>query len=485
MAERPRPGTPRRYDFPAFARHRLPNGLTVIVVDLPGRPLATASLVFRAGAADEDEAAGGAKVLAARALTEGTERYDAIALVEAAERLGASLHAEAGWDALSIGVDVPASRLEPALALVEEVAARPTFPAPEVERLRDERLNDILQARADPRRRADEAFAAAIYAPDAPYHRPAGGTSDTVERLDREILLETYRAAFDPARLTLIVGGDLGGTDALAIAERLFGGWVASAAARPAGPIVDRPSPAGRHIRAIHRPGSVQSEIRVGHTGASRRIPDFHALSVMSTILGGLFNSRLNQKLREEKGYTYGAYASFDLRRAAGPFSARAAVATDVTAPAIVDLLTELERLRHEPVTEAELDAARDFLVGVFPLRFETPGPVVGAISGLVIHDLPDDELSRYRPAIESVSASDVLAAAERRIDPARLTIVAVGDADAIGRELEAAGLGTLVVERETDLTQGGPAEGVDEELGPVDADDGVPTDRRAATDDG
>jgi predicted Zn-dependent peptidase len=189
----------------------------------------------------------------------------------------------------------------------------------------------------------------------------------------------------------------------------------------------------------------------------------------MSSILGGLFNSRLNMKLREEKGYTYGAGAGFDLRRAAGPFAARAAVNTEVTVPAITDMLAELDRIREAPVTADELRAARDFLVGIFPLRFETPSAVVGALAGMVTHDLPDDELNRYRAAIEAVTVEDVLAAARARIDPARAAIVLVGDADRFGAELEAAALGRVVVER--DEVQPAPAasgEGVDEELGPV-----------------
>src|SRR3954451_21406736 len=172
VAERPQPGAPRPYEFPAVSTVTLDNGLTIQVIDLPGRPLVSASVVVTGGAAEEPAPLAGSAVLAARALTEGTERYDAIALVEAAERLGASLHAEAGWDALSVGVDVAAARLEPALELLAEVALRPTFPADEVDRLREERLNDLLQAEADPRRRSDEAFTATIYTGAAPYRRP-------------------------------------------------------------------------------------------------------------------------------------------------------------------------------------------------------------------------------------------------------------------------------------------------------------------------
>lgn len=464
---RPAPATPRPYEFPAFERHLLPNGLTVIAVDLPGRPLVSATLVLPYGAADEPDELGGVTVLAARALSEGTARYDAIGLTEAGERLGASLHAEAGWDSATVGVDVPASRLGPALALLAEMALRPTFPEAEVERLRDERLNDILQAHADPRRRADEAFIAALYTTDTPYHRPPGGRRDTVAGLARGAAAATYARELDPGRMTLIVGGDLTGVDPVALASAEFGALAASDASRPA-PFAVRSRLDGRIVRIHHRPGAVQTEIRIGHIGLPRRIPDFHAVSVMSAILGGLFASRLNMKIREEKGYAYGAGAGFDLRRAAGPFSARAAVNTEVTAPAVVDILAELVRMRDEPVTDAELAAARDFLVGVFPLRFETPGPVVGSIAGLVVHALPDDELARYRPAIEAVGVDDVRAAARDHIDVEGAAIVLVGDAERIEAELAAAALGPIEVVRDPDPALPGSLEGVDDELGPV-----------------
>lgn len=482
VATRPVPGTPRPYEFPPFERHQLQNGLTVLVVDLPGRPLVSASFIVRRGAVDEPADLGGATVLAARALAEGTERYDAVALIEASERLGASLHAEAGWDATSASVDVVNDRLEEALELLAEMVRRPTFPAAEVERLRDERLNDLLQARADPRRRADEAFVETIYARASPYHRPAGGTRETVETLERDDLEAIWRRALDPRLAALIVAGELGAIDVAALANRLFG------TLRAPGPlgaprIVDEGAVDDRLIRVVHRPGAVQTEFRIGHRGLPRRIDDFHALSVMGAILGGLFNSRLNARLREEKGYTYGAFAGFDLRRGAGPFAARAAVNTEVTVAALTDALAEIERLRNEPVTDAELRAAKDFLIGVFPLRFETPGPVVGALSGIHVHELPDDELARYRPAIESVTVVDVARVAREHLRLERAAIVLVGDADAFGPELEAANIGRLIVERDEGPVMEGPAEGVDEELGPVDSGHEGPTEGAEVTD--
>ena len=455
VAERPKPGHPRPYAFPAFTRTQLDNGLSVLAVDLPGRPLIDVSLIITGGASDEPDDLAGATVLMARALTEGTENYSAIDLVEATERLGATLHAEAGWDAMSVSADVPAERLPGVLDLIAEIVARPTFPVVEVDRLRDERLNDLLQAKADPRRRADEAFVETIYASSSPYRRPSAGTRETVERLHPLVARAELARRFDPARMTLIAGGDLTGLAMASLANSRFGGWRADPAAAPSQLVDASPSSATRRIRVIHRPGSVQTEIRVGHPGVPRRIPDYHALAVMGAILGSLFNSRLNRKLREEKGYTYGAGAAFDLRRAAGPFTARAAVNTEVTVPALVDIVAEVERMRAAVVDKSELQAAKDYLVGVFPLRFETPGAVVGALGGLVVHGLPDDELSRYRPAIEAVTREDVLAAAQAHVRPVEAAVVLVGDADAFVPALEAAGLGPVSVDRHEAAPEG------------------------------
>ena len=450
VAERPIPGHPRPYDFPDTVRTQLANGLWVIVAPMAERELVSASIALRSGAADEPAGQAGATVLAARGLTEGTELRDAIELSEAAERLGASLHAESGWDSTSAGVDVPASRLGAALDLLAEVVRRPAFPESEVDRLRDERLTDIMQAKADPRRRADEAYVGTIYAPSSPYHRPSGGTSDTVSGLTSAELRVIHARSAVSCRAALIVAGDVDAGEVVRLAESLFGDWSGGDAAAD-GSVDDTAARDQRVVRVVHRPGAVQSEIRIGHPGLPRRNPDYHAVSVMGAILGGLFNSRLNLKLREEKGYTYGASAGFDLRRGRGPFTARAAVNTEVTVPAIVESLYELDRMREAPVTDAELTAARDFLMGVFPLRFETPGPVAGSLAGLFIHGLPDDELDRYRGAIEAVSADDVLRVARAHIRPEAAAIVLVGDADQFGTALEAAGVGPVEITRDND----------------------------------
>jgi predicted Zn-dependent peptidase len=449
LSVRPSPGLPRSYDVPSFVRTVLPSGLQVLAVHVPGRPLISANLVIRRGGGDEPADFAGATALAARAMTEGTERYPGVELLEASERLGATLHVEASWDAFYGSVDVAATRLPAALELLSELVQRPTFPEADVARLRDERLNDLLQVRADPRRRVDQVFVSTIYTDDSPYARPLGGDETTVGLLTPDVLRGVHRAVLAPDQAAFVVGGDLTGLDVPQIVETALGVFAqqppprAGAGAPPprVGAAVDHPT-----VRFYHRQGSVQTEVRIGHVGLSRSAPDFHAVQIMSAILGGLFNSRLQMNLREEKGYTYGIGASFDMRRGAGPFSVRSAVQTAATVPAIKEILSELDRIRETEVTPAELAAARDYLVGVFPLRFETPGAVVAALGGLFLHSLPDDELARYRHAIEAVTIADVQKVAQDHIRPGELAIVAVGDADVVGADLRTAGFGDYEV---------------------------------------
>ncbi len=450
LDKRPQPGQPREYDFPSFERGTLDNGLTVIRAHVPGRPLLQAQLLVHGdaggGATSEAPEHAGATRLTARAMSEGTAVRDAVAFVEASERLGAEMGAAAGWDSLSVHVEVARTHLADAMVLFAEMALQPSFPPREVERLRDERLNDLQQVMADARRRAEKAFPSVIYADGAAYARPLGGVEETIVPIDREVLMARHAELVRPDASTLIVCGDLEGVPLDDIVTSAFGDWASMAEAAPAQVATPDGAAEGRRVVLVDRPGAPQSEVRVGHVGTKRRIDDFHALSVTNALLGGLFNSRLNRLLREERGYTYGVNSGFDMRRAAGPFAVRCAVESDVTAPAIADIMSELGRLREAPVEQDELDAARDYLVGVFPLRFETSAQVAGALAGLVIQGLPDDELDCYRPTIAAVSAEAVGAAAEKHIDPERASIVVVGDVSKFEGPLREAGYGEVEI---------------------------------------
>ncbi len=353
-------------------------------------------------------------VLTARAMSEGTTERDAVAFIEAAERSGRRRWVlPPGWDSLSVHVEVPRTHFAERHLAVRRDGPAPAFPEREVDRLRDERLNDLQQVMADARRRAEKAFPAVIYADAAAYARPLGGVEETV-RPSRPGRARRPPCRPDaPEASTLIVCGDIEDLASMGSSSRPSVSWAAAEAGSA------RAHRAGCRRSAVGGSCSWIGPARRSRRSASdtwappRRIDDFHALSVTNALLGGLFNSRLNMLLREERGYTYGVHPGFDMRRAAGPFAVRCAVESDVTAPAIADIMAELGRIvRRSRSRTPSSSAARDYLIGVFPLRFETSAQVAGALSGLVVHGLPDDELDRYRPAVAAVSADDVRAAA-------------------------------------------------------------------------
>ena len=442
---RPGPGTPRDYHFPRFERFALANGLTVLHAHVPGRALIAANLLMPGGGWTEPADQGGITVLTSRAMPEGTQQRDADEFIEQGERLGAEIHAEATWEALTAGMEVPRSHFGAALSLLAEMVFEPAFPEDEVERLREERMNDLLQAWSDARRRAERVFPETLFSPKSPYSRPLAGVQKTVKDLTRDQVVARHAALVNPAAATLVVAGDLGGQSLQQLAEEHLGGRSGGAGASSGGP-GEEGTVGGARVVLVDKPGAPQSEIRIGHLGVPRKTPDFHAISVLNAILGGTFNSRLNTILREEKGYTYGIGSSFDMRGQAGPFVVRTAVETAVTLPSITEILKIVREFGQSDVGADELDIARDYLVGVFPLRFETASQVASALGGLVALGLPDDELDRYRPGVAAVSAADIRAAANRHIRPDELVVVVVGDAAKVEAELRGAGLGELTV---------------------------------------
>jgi zinc protease len=440
---RPMATAPRPYRFPVFAQHRLANGLRVWLVPLPDRELVSVHLLTDAGAASEEEAQAGVAALTAQLLVTGTQRLDAGAFAETTERLGIEVGSDASWDSARASFMALEDKLSDGLGLLSEMIRSPRFDEREFERLKAERLNDILQARADPGRLADESFLREVFAEGTPYGRLSAGTPDSVEALSVESARAHHASRYAADVTHVVVAGAIDPDVALTEIEAHFGDWAGHG---PGHRTIEPTQRGGRRVVLVDRPGSVQSELRVGHLGIARDHPRYFAAIVMAALLGGVFGSRLNRRLREELGYTYGARCAFDPRRSSGPFTATAAVQTEVTADAIRELLGQLERIRTEPPADDELAEVRDFLVGVFPLRFESTMGIAAAIEPLAVYGLPDDYWQTYRSNVEAVTTGDVAATAAELIRPDDALVLLTGDADRVRAELEAAALGPLEV---------------------------------------
>jgi zinc protease len=443
VISRPPAGSPRPYRFPDFIRDQLPNGLGVWLVPLPERELVSIHLMTDAGAATEEEPQAGIAALTAQLLVTGTERLDAASFAETTERLGIEVSSESSWDSARAGFTALGSKLDDGLALLAEMIRSPRLDEREFDRLKGERLNDILQARADPGRLADESFLREVYAADVPYGRLSAGTPESIGALDVAAARDFHASRYAPNVADIVIAGAIEPDTARAAVERHLGDWPGQGAGHRTFEPRQR---GGRRVVLVDRPGSVQSELRIGHVGIDRHHPRYFAALVMAALLGGVFGSRLNRRLREELGYTYSARCSFDPRRATGPFSATAAVQTEVTVDAIRELIGQLELMRAEAPGAQELAEVRDFLVGVFPLRFETTAGIAAALEPLAVYDLPDDYWHAYRSRLEAVTADDVLTAARELVRPDEALILLTGDAAKIGEDLGSAGLGPLEI---------------------------------------
>lgn len=442
---RPVPGPSREYHFPRFERSALPNGMAVIVAPIRRLPIVTVLAVVDAGAVWDSRGNEGVAQLTAKLLLEGAGAFDGAELTEAFERLGATIETSADWDCAIVSMTVTSERLDEAFALFADVLRQPSFPLREIERLKSERLAELLQLRAEPRGLADESFGGAVYDSSSRYSVAEGGTEATVGVIARDDIDRLYAARYTPASTAVIVAGDATTESAMRLASEHFGDW--SGAAIRHTPLMDKPARSHAATHLITKAEAQQSELRLGHVSVPRTHPDYFDIVVMNAIFGGLFNSRVNMNLREAHPYTYGAFSAFDWRRGAGPFVVSTAVRSDVTAEAIREVLKEVDRMRREPVSTEELTLATSYLDGVFPIRYETTAAVAGALANQVIYGLPTDYFDQYRRNIRAVTVESVLTAARKHLDPERMQAVVVGDESAVGDKLKDLGFGALFVD--------------------------------------
>ena len=456
-AQVPRPGDPPVLRLPEVQKRALSNGLPVWIVEQHEVPVVQVSLVVTAGGSADPADRPGLASMTAAMLDEGAGSRSALEIADAIDYLGASLATSGAFDASAVRLWVPVARLADALPVMADVATRPTFPAEELERLRKERLTSMLQARDDPAQVAGLAFPRLVFGPHR-YGTSLQGTPESVAAFAVDDLKTFYGAHYRPDRCTLVVVGDVKPDDALRLLESAFGGWKPEGAAAPLPALKDGVPAKTRQVFLIDKPGAPQSQIVIGGVGVARSTPDYFPLQVLNTLLGGSFTSRLNQNLREEHGYTYGAGSAFDMRLAAGPFLARAGVQTEVTAEALTEFFKELTGVL-EPVPPDELSRAKNYVALGFPGEFETTGDIAARLEELVVYRLPEGYFSGYVGRIQAVTAADVQRVAQRYITPGRFAVVVVGDRKTIEAPVRAMKLGPVtVMSVEEALGPSGPA---------------------------
>lgn len=447
VATPPTLGPAPKLTLPTVQETALPNGMRIQVVEMHAVPLVQARLMI-AGGARLDSQRPGLATFTAGMLTEGAGTRDAFALAAEAEYLGASLSTGASWDATSISLEAPKRTFAQALDLMADVLLRPTFKAEDLARQRDLRLTRILQQQDQPAALASLIFNKVVYPAGHPYHSPMNGDSTSTAALDSAMVREFWDRAADPGQATLIVTGDITLAEARSLAAEKFGGWRAPArplTVPPPTALPAAPRPATRII-LVDKPDAAQSVIQIGAPGLSRTAPDYPAIVVMNTILGGSFSSRLNDILREQKGYTYGARSGFSWQPVPGPFIATAAVRTDVTDSSLVIFFREFESMRQAAVGADELDRGRSYLTLGSLGNFETGRQVANQLGALNTLDLPISTITADLAAIERVTASEIQRAARQHVDPRHLTVVIVGDIAKIRPGIEALDLGPILV---------------------------------------
>lgn len=429
--------------MPAIQKLKLSNGLGVWIVEHHEVPLAQVNLIVPSGSAADPIGKYGVGSLTAAMLDEGAGSRSALDLADGLEFLGANLSTTSSFDYSAIRLSVPVSKLADALPIMADVSLRPTFPANELDRLRKERLTALLQAKDNPAALIGLAFNRVVFGPTHRYGTPANGQPPTIEAFTVADLQAFYRAHYRPDNSTLLVVGDVAASSVMPMLEKAFGGWKAEGIAPMVAAVSVAPQLTSRQVYIVDKPDAPQSQVRIGWVGVSRSTADYAGLEVLNTILGGSFTSRLNQNLREEHGYSYGASSAFDMRLSAGPFLAAAGVQSDKTGPSVQEFFNELDNIL-KPVPSEELTKARNYVALGFPGEFETTGDLARKLEDLVVYNLPEDTYAKFVGAVTGVTAADLQRLAARYIQPDKMAVVVVGDRKSIEGPIRQLNLGPV-----------------------------------------
>ena len=430
----PTPGEVVPFTFPRFEHFHLSSGLEVYLASIDRGPLVSLHLACPGGAWHDSPREAGRATLAAELMDEGTDDLTAMEIAARVDSLGGFLSSQADWNASWLSISLLSRHLAPGLDLLAQLVERATFPEAEVERLRLQRLANLKTRTSLPSSLAADALARIVY-PGTTYEQPAMGTPESMKSLTRRELFDFYRQHVKPHRSVLILTGDLDPTATGSLIERVFGGW--SGGEPPSARPIEVHAQEQTTVHIVDRPDAAQTTLRVGHASIPRTHPDYGALQVLNSLLGGKFTSRINLNLREKLGITYGASSSFSSRLGPGPFQVAADVETDGVGIGTQEIIQELHRLQDELVDEEELRDTKTYLLGVFPYSLQRIDGLANRLADLGVASLPDDYFDQQLEIVRKIEPEDIRALARQHLHPTRLAIVAVGPADKLQPQLE------------------------------------------------
>jgi zinc protease len=440
----PAPGKPPTLRVPVWTKGTLANDADLIVSEKHDLPLVSFSITFLGGA-DQFEGAGkpGTGSLTAAMLSEGTQTRNAEALSNALQLLGTSISASVGGESGSISFVSTTAKFPATLDILADMLVNSVFPAEALERLRGQRLVALTQARAQPGAIAARVFPRVLYGAEHPYGRVV--TEETIKAVTRDDVVTFYKTYFQPGRALVTVVGDVTASSVKPIIERALSAW-AKGGARPTFTYPVLPSARPTTIYLVDKQGAAQSTFAIGRPGPPRSTPDFFPLQVMNTMLGGMFQSRLNANIREEKGYSYGVSSSFQYGKGPGPFRTGGDIVTEKSDAALVEFMKELRGIQGaRPVTDEELATAKDSIIQRLPATFASVSSINSALTTLWVQGLPDDYYQQYAKSIAAVTKEDVVRVAKQYLDLDHLAIVIVGDRSKIEEPLRKTGVAPIV----------------------------------------
>ncbi len=429
----PRPGPIATIGFPKFITTALAGGTPIYLVENHAQPLVSISLYLRGGSSSDTAATQGLASFTSELLTKGTTTRTATQIAEQIDFVGGSLSASSSWDSTTISTAVLSRYIFTAIELLADVALNPVFAAEELDRIRTQRLASIKHAKSDAGYLADVVISRSIYK-DHPYGFEPGGVEAVIAGLQSDQLKTHYASINSPKNAFFVVAGDVTEDEIVRLLSNAFADW--NGDAKPTKVIAPPKESTSMQVKLVGRQQAVQSALRVGHLAISRSDPDYVACYVLNMILGGYFNSRINQNLREKNGFTYGARSYFDARKQTGAFIVSTEVRTEVTSAAIREIGIELERIRTEAVTDEELSMVKQYIIGSFPLSIETPQQVASRVASIVLFALGADYYDVFREAVATLTADDLLRVANTHLHPSKLSIAISGDAKALETEL-------------------------------------------------